>query len=335
MTVLVITLWGLGYELGMGVPINFQTALYWYQKAADTGDEYGKKNLEILLAKMSNNNQEEVSGKEDNTESMQEELNNLDVKIPDTNRAADNTFAIIIGNENYQNAVDVPFAGNDAKIFASYCEKTLGLPTRNIKTYNNATYGMIVNAITRIKDTAKAYNGKLNVIFYYSGHGIPNEETHEAFLLPTDADGRNTDICYSLNKLYRELGNLKAERVLVFLDACFSGAVKGNGMVVQARGVAVKPKMSTISGNMVVLSAASGTETAYPYNDAKHGMFTYFLLNKIRKTKGNITLGALSDYINSEVRKSSMLINDKIQTPTCIVSSNLSSSWKGLGLCTK
>jgi hypothetical protein len=35
-------------------------------------------------------------------------------------------------------------------------------------------------------------------------------------------------------------------------------------------------------GNMVVFSAAQGDETAYPNNDEKHGMFTYFLLKKLQ-----------------------------------------------------
>ena len=67
---------------------------------------------------------------------------------------AENTFAVIIGNENYQGAINVPFAENDAKTFAAYCEKTLGLPQRNIKVYTNANYGTMVNAISKIKDIA-------------------------------------------------------------------------------------------------------------------------------------------------------------------------------------
>lgn len=193
----------------------------------------------------------------------------------------------------------------------------------------------MVNAISKIKDIATVYKGKLNIIFYYSGHGIPNEQTHEAFLLPTDADGRNTDICYSLNKLYTELGNLKAERVLILLDACFSGATKGEEMIIPAKGVAIKPKENTVLGNIVVFSAANGKETAYPYEEGKHGMFTYYLLKKIQETKGNITLGSLSDYITTEVRKYSVVVNEKMQTPTTLVPTKWLGSWKSQPLLTK
>lgn len=106
-------------------------------------------------------------------------------------------------------------------------------------------------------------------------------------------------------------------------------------MIVPAKGVAIKPKSNTVSGNLVVFSAANGKETAHPYVEGKHGMFTYYLLKKIQETKGNVTLGALSEYITTEVRKSSLVINDKIQTPTTIVSAKWLESWKLQKLFTK
>ncbi len=324
---------GYRYAGGYGVTQDYEKAEFWFKKAADKGHNDAKKNLEKLLAEKLLNNHKEKTSRQDFVNNKSDIK--LDENIPITNLHAENTFAVIIGNENYQGVIKVPFAENDAKTFAAYCEKTLGLPQRNIKVYTNATYGTMVNAISKIKDIATVYKGKLNIIFYYSGHGIPNEQTHEAFLLPTDADGRNTDICYSLNKLYTELGNLKAERVLVLLDACFSGATKGEEMIIPAKGVAIKPKENTVLGNIVVFSAANGKETAYPYEEGKHGMFTYYLLKKIQETKGNITLGSLSDYITTEVRKYSVVVNEKMQTPTTLVPTKWLGSWKSQPLLTK
>ena len=62
------------------------------------------------------------------------------------------------------------------------------------------------------------------------------------------------------------------------MDACFSGSRRENGMIVSARGVAIKPKKDIVTGNVVVFSAADGSETAYPYKEKGHGLFTYFLL---------------------------------------------------------
>ena len=68
-------------------------------------------------------------------------------------------------------------------------------------------------------------------------------------------------------------------------------------MLATARGVAIKPKASTPGGNVIVFSAATGDETAYPYDEKGHGLFTYFLLKKLQENKGNVTLGELSAYL--------------------------------------
>lgn len=169
------------YAGGHGVTRDYKKAEFWFRKAADKGFSAAKEDLEKLLSEQSNYRQEQINH---NTIAS----NTLDENIPITNQHAENTFAVIIGNENYQWAINVPYAENDAKTFAAYCEKTLGLPKQNIRVYTNATYGTMVNAISKIKDIATVYQGKLNILFYYSGHGIPNENTYEAFLLPTDAD---------------------------------------------------------------------------------------------------------------------------------------------------
>ena len=226
----------------------------------------------------------------------------------------DNTFAVIIGNEKYQQVSKVPYASNDAKIFSEYCKKTLGLPSPNVRSYENLTYGLMLSAINDIKMIAEAFNGDINVIFYYAGHGVPNEQSKDAFLLPVDADGRETEACYPVSRLYRELSNLGANNVIVFLDACFSGCLRGEGMLASARGVALKTKAETPQGNMVVFSAAQGDETAYPYDEKNHGLFTYFLLKKLRDSKGDCTLGELGDYIQRNVRQKSIVVNQKPNT---------------------
>lgn len=256
----------------------------------------------------------------------------VDKNIPETKNVNSNTFAVIISNENYDMVTKVPMALNDGETFSQYCRKTLGLPENNVRLYQDASYGVMIRAIRDIKEIASAYSGNIQVIFYYAGHGIPNEATKDAFLLPTDADGTQTEVCYSLNKLYSELGALNAESVVVFLDACFSGANRDGGMLASARGVALKAKQEAPKGNMVIFSAASNDETAFPYKEKGHGLFTYFLLKKLQESKGNANLQELGDYITRNVKQQSVVVNRKMQTPTVSPSSKLSDSWKGLKL---
>jgi uncharacterized caspase-like protein len=201
-----------------------------------------------------------------------------------------------------------------------------------VRSYTNATYGTMLSAMADIKNIAKAYKGDICVIFYYAGHGVPNEESRDAFLLPVDADGRQTEACYPVSRLYKELGELGARNVTVFMDACFSGAQRGEGMLASARGVALKVKADAPQGNMVVFSAAQGDETAYPYNEKGHGMFTYFLLKKLQESKGDCTLGELGEYIQTEVLQQSVVVNRKSQTPTVVPAAAMGEEWKQLKL---
>lgn len=259
--------------------------------------------------------------------------NRLDTDIPVTGKSSPNTFAVIIGNENYQHVSHVPHALNDAKVFAAYCQKTLGLPQPNIRSYRDATFGTMLTALADLKSIADAYEGNIQVLFYYAGHGIPNETGSSAYLLPVDANGTQTEACLSLDRLYQELGALKARSVIVFMDACFSGAQRGDGMLVSARGIVVKAKAGRPTGNTVVFSAAQGDETAFPYNEKGHGLFTYYLLEKIRETRGDITLGELTEYVETQVKRQSVVINRKSQTPTVTPSLQIGSeAWKSLRL---
>jgi hypothetical protein len=81
---------------------------------------------------------------------------------------------------------------------------------------------------------------------------------------------------------------------------------------------------------MLVFSAASGEETAYPYKEKNHGIFTYYLLKKLQETEGNVTMGELTDYVKTEVLKSSIIENQKSQTPTFSVSPELKANWHNM-----
>ena len=120
---------------------------------------------------------------------------------------------------------------------------------------------------------------------------------------------------------------MNARTTSVFLDACFSGAQRGDGMLVAARGIAIKPKAAAPQGNMFVLSAASGQETAMPYREKNHGLFTYYLLKKLQETKGSVTLKELSDFVTQNVKEQSNNINKKPQNPQVSLSGNMSSLW--------
>ncbi len=260
-------------------------------------------------------------------------MSKVDKDIPVVKTKNDNTFVTIIANERYTKVAPVPYAERDGEVFAEYCNKTLGIPKENIRKHLSVGLADMLGAIDDIKGIARAKHGHCNIIFYYAGHGVPDDDSKEAFILPTDADGRNTRLCYRLSELYGELAKLEADNTTVFLDACFSGATRDKDkMLKQERSIAIKVEEEDVPGRMVVFSAASGNQTAAAYDDEHHGMFTYYLLEKLKETKGNVDLGTLGEYISSKVALQSRLKNNKDQTPTVQPGAGMDGGWKKIKL---
>ncbi len=259
----------------------------------------------------------------------EEIVSDVDENIPQTNRCNDRTFAVIIANERYEYVDPVEFAEHDGSVFRDYCIHTLGIPEENIQYRANATLNNIRQQLDWLEQVSTAYEGDIDVIFYYAGHGIPDESSRTAYLLPVDGYGYNVTTGYRISDLYAELSAMQTRGVTCFFDACFSGARRDGSMLVSARGVAIKVREAMPEGPMVAFSAAQSDETAFPYREKGHGLFSYYLLKKLQETKGDISLGELGDYITDQVRKQSLLVNRKSQTPSVISAAEISDTWRG------
>ena len=254
----------------------------------------------------------------------------VDVDIPvNKKNSNESAYVLIISNENYENVAKVPFANSDGKSFRKYCIDVLGIPDYNITYLENATLGKMIGAVEEI---SKWKNFCTNMIVYYSGHGLPDPTTGQSYLMSVDATPTNFRTSYKLSQFYSDLAANYDKPITVFLDACFSGAAKdGAVMDKSARGVIIKTTKETPTNNMVVFSACTGDETAYPYTNQKHGMFTYFLLKKLQEDKGKTTYKKLADYIQQQVMRTSRQVLGHVQTPTTY-SSMADSKWYGMRL---
>ncbi|MBN1183473.1 MAG: caspase family protein [Bacteroidales bacterium] len=258
----------------------------------------------------------------------------IDVNIPETGTSKKNTYALIIGNEDYssyQTGLDkesnVDFAANDAEIFKAYLIKTLGVPEKNINLLVNATYGQMKQGISKIKKLIELSDGKAEIFFYYSGHGLPDEVTKEPYLMPVDITGTNVTSAIKVEDIYKEFSEFPSARVVVILDACFSGGARNQGLVA-LKAVKVKPKDNAINGNILVISSSTGEESSNVYKEKMHGLFTYYLLEKLQQSQGNITYKELFDYLQKKVSIESVLLLNKTQTPQISGSQDVMDVWE-------
>jgi WD40 repeat protein len=257
----------------------------------------------------------------------------VDRDIPVNSATSNKRYALVIGNEDYQqfqtglkNDQNVAFARNDAMIFKEYLVKTLGFPEKQVFLITDATRGQMGRQLERLTELAKLDPGA-ELVLYYAGHGLPDQETREGYLMPVDVTASDIKEGISLKDLYGKLASTDASKVIVFLDACFSGGGRGENGLLAARSVRIKPKGEIIEGNIIAFTAASGEEVSLPYEKESHGLFTYFLLQKIKETKGKISMEELMTYLETEMPKASLLENSMKQTPQLLTAPNLGDAW--------
>ena len=220
-----------------------------------------------------------------------------------------NAFAIVVGIEQYRQ--DLPaseFSSHDAEIMDKYLTGVLGYPEKNVV--------MLLNERATKTDLEKYIEGWLtdrvrpgdNVFIYFSGHGAPNPQTGDAYLVPYDGDPAYLEKTgYQLKRLYDTLGKLPAKEVVVLLDSCFSGAggrsVVAKGM--RPMGLSLENPLA-VTGNTVVLAASAGNQVSSTYMSKGHGLLTYFFLKGLKgegdqNKDGGIDLSELFAYIKPQV----------------------------------
>lgn len=254
----------------------------------------------------------------------------VDINIPETGLKRLNTCVVIIANEDYYNK-DIPkvdYAKRDGEIFREYCRKMFGVPDEQIHFCCDAPMGIMKKEVDYLHRRCSTDPGKVDVIFYYAGHGLPNPTESRSYLLPYDGENGDFSTCYDLEHLYAQFDDMKARTVTVFLDACFSGRRRGDGMI--SAGLFVHKKEADVKakGNTVVFSAASSDEAALPFDEQGHGMFTYHLLKILQDTRGNISLEELGQRLTHDVSIKVLNLKNKSQTPNVRAADGLGSTWK-------
>jgi hypothetical protein len=224
-------------------------------------------------------------------------------------------WAFVIGVENYKDADVVPYSKRSAEMFGKVLTHSLGVPKRNIYSLidEDASTTSIKDNMRRMLENVKDGD---TVYFYYSGHGVPNNDG-KAYILPQDkfVDYVHEDKNLQLENIYLSLTSSKAGKVVAFVDSCFSGKTgaendetlfKGKGVA----GIYAKDiKIEFDKNKMAVLTAGSNSQFSNMFEDKGHRMFSYYLMREI--LEGKKSIDTLYSKVKSEVFETSNKIGDR------------------------
>jgi hypothetical protein len=221
-----------------------------------------------------------------------------------------NALALIIGVSDYRNTpAKAIFADSDAMVFRDYASEKLGIPDNRIKTLVNDGADereMLLAVQTWLSRSVK--QEQTDVYVFFAGHGLASDDGQNMYLLPYDGSPELLDKTAILrDELFSDIASANPRSVTVFLDTCYSGSNRGSEMLIaDARPILLKAKDTSVPEGFTVFTAAAGDETAKSLQEAKHGMFSYFLMKGMEgdaDTNGDkqITAGELHAYVKSNV----------------------------------
>jgi len=224
----------------------------------------------------------------------------------------DNAVAIVIGIEKYQTLPTAGFVRSDAGLMREYL-KAMGYQDRNIEFLidDRATFSSIRKAVETW--LPNRINTKSRVIVYYAGHGAPDPQSGDAYIVPYDGDPNYLpDTGYPLKRLYERLEKLPAKQVVVMIDACFSGAGGRGVLATGARSLVRVEKVAPKGDRIAVLTSTQGTQISTSSSEKQHGLFTYYLLKALQDN--NRDLASVYEYLHSRVEDEAKRMNVE-QTP--------------------
>lgn len=231
-----------------------------------------------------------------------------------------NDAAVIVGIDQYTYIPHVTGASLNARAWFDYLNKTRGVPTANITLLcdNEATLENMTEYASQAASLA-VKNGTLWFIFI--GHGAPDAAVKDGLLVGVDTQASAKSIkARSLprNKLLAALAQSKADRIVVVIDACFSGRDTSGLELVEGLQPLVLINKPHMDSRFTVLTAGRADEYSGPLPGVRRPAFSYIALGALRgwaKTdkNGNITAGNVLRYSEETIRAT---VHDRNQHPT-------------------
>jgi len=188
-----------------------------------------------------------------------------------------NFHAVVIGNNAYRNISPLKTAVDDAKAVARVLRREYGF---TVHLLLDATRRDILKKFAELRKTLTEGD---NLLIYYAGHGILDEDAERGYWLPVDADEDIKDNWISNIDITDSLKAMDAWHVLVVADSCYSGTLvrSGNRAIRGGGDRAQLIKRLAIKRSRTVLTSG-GLEPVVDAGGSGHSVFAQAFIDTLR-----------------------------------------------------
>ncbi len=239
-------------------------------------------------------------------------------------------WAVVIGVGRYENP-DVPklrYTVPDAEAIYQVLTGLAGFKKEHVllltdTTDKKPTYRHIKWALgTFLARSAKKDD---TVLIYFAGHGAPEVDQRgverdgfSKYLVPSDAEPDDLySTAFPMDELQTIFARIEAERVVVFLDTCYSGAAGGRTFTSRKTRAShlddlFLERLARSKGRAIV-TASRPAEVSIELPELGHGVFTYYLIQGLQgaadlNRDGIVTLQELYEYVEQQVAQKSRAV---------------------------
>lgn len=239
--------------------------------------------------------------------------------IGDNYMEYDNSWAILIGINDYRHWNDLDYAVHDVEEVKKFLIHEYGFDENNIKTYLNKEASLENIFILLEGDFVNKIKENDRLLFFWAGHGETRRYpsgSESGYLVPYDGfenGKKNAFATYlSMDKLAQFSKHCAAKHILFLVDACYSG------FAAMTRGAPSMPdniknyylKLTEESGRQIITAGRKG-ERVLESSEWGHSAFTSKLLRGLSKPfysadndrNGLITTRELANYLEQQVRQ--------------------------------
>ena len=238
-------------------------------------------------------------------------------------RPAPARWAVIIGVGDYESRdiTKLRYAARDAEAVYQVLTGPGGFKTEHVllltdRTERRPTLRNIRWALGTL--LARSARKEDTVVIFFAGHGAPEVDPRGVerdglakYLAPIDVDPDDLfSSALAMDDIQTIFSRIEAERVVVFIDACYSGAAGGRTFSsTKTRSTGVDDlflERLTRSKGRAIVTASRPSEVSIELSALGHGIFTYYLVEGLKgaadaNRDGIVSLQELYEYVEQEV----------------------------------
>ncbi len=247
---------------------------------------------------------------------------------PPVNTPIYDKWALIIGISKFKDpSINLKYPAKDARDLYNFLLKQGNFAPDHVKLLLNeeATRENILSALGD-KWLPRVANPNDLVVIYISSHGSPAgmDVRGVNYIVAYDTD---RDSLFSTGLPMQDLvriikGRVHADRIVLMLDACHSGAATPEGKGVFQQGNVNVDEIVAGTGQLVI-SSSQPDQVSWESKTTPNGVFTQYLIEGLKQKGDRTTLGEAFAYMRDQVQTEVLRDRGVLQTPV------LKSKWEG------